>query len=269
MVKRLVLGLVFSLVMVSFAGAATHDYVISNAPGVTVRADINSVLQAIVTNNSGATEPATTYPNMWWYDTSTGLLKRRDNANTTWITVGLEAADTDGTLSANSDLKVATQKATKTYSDTKVIAPATNTADKIPQWNGANSKTLKDGLAVGTSANNLVQLDSNAKLPAIDGSALTNLSTTKLKVGTYAGNNGNGRAITGVGFQPDYLIIYYQGAAYSCQATDQDGGYAQWGNNYNTGAIDSFQADGFTISNSGNPNVNTTGRTYTYIAFKE
>jgi len=32
--------------------------------------------------------------------------------------------------------------------DTKVIAPATNTADYIPQWNGANSKTLKDGLAV-------------------------------------------------------------------------------------------------------------------------
>lgn len=29
-----------------------------------------------------------------------------------------------------------------------VLGPATNTADYIPQWNGANSKTLKDGLAV-------------------------------------------------------------------------------------------------------------------------
>jgi len=29
-----------------------------------------------------------------------------------------------------------------------VVGPATNTADYIPQWNGANSKTLKDGLAV-------------------------------------------------------------------------------------------------------------------------
>lgn len=29
-----------------------------------------------------------------------------------------------------------------------VIAPATNTADNIPQWNGSNSKTLKDGLTV-------------------------------------------------------------------------------------------------------------------------
>lgn len=31
-----------------------------------------------------------------------------------------------------------------------VIAPATNTDSYIPQWNGANSKTLKDGLAVPT-----------------------------------------------------------------------------------------------------------------------
>jgi hypothetical protein len=29
-----------------------------------------------------------------------------------------------------------------------VIGPATNTDSYIPQWNGANSKTLKDGLAV-------------------------------------------------------------------------------------------------------------------------
>lgn len=33
-----------------------------------------------------------------------------------------------------------------------VIGPATNTADYIPQWNGSNSKTLKDGLAVAATA---------------------------------------------------------------------------------------------------------------------
>ena len=30
---------------------------------------------------------------------------------------------------------------------------------------------------VGTSANKLIQLDSNAKIPAVDGSLLTNMST--------------------------------------------------------------------------------------------
>jgi hypothetical protein len=57
---------------------------------------------------------------------------------------------------------------------TKVIAPATNTASRVPRWNGANSKTLSDGLDVGTGANMLVQLDAAAKLPAVDGSQLTN-----------------------------------------------------------------------------------------------
>lgn len=54
-----------------------------------------------------------------------------------------------------------------------VIGPATNTANNVPQWNGANSKTLKDGLAVGTASNNIVQLNASAQLPAVDGSLLT------------------------------------------------------------------------------------------------
>jgi hypothetical protein len=39
---------------------ATHDYVIANASGAAVRADLNNALAAIVSNNSSATEPATT-----------------------------------------------------------------------------------------------------------------------------------------------------------------------------------------------------------------
>ncbi len=157
---------------------AQHDYVIDNQPGAAFRGDLNSVLSAIITNNSAATEPSVKYPNMWWFDTSTGLLKRRDNLNTTWITVGLEAADTDGTLSANSDLKIPTQKATKTYSDTKVIAPASTTENKVPQWD-STSKKLKDGLTLGTSANNIVQMDANAKLPPVDASQLLNVPSGK------------------------------------------------------------------------------------------
>lgn len=66
---------------------AQHDYVISNASGATVRADINSALAAEVSLNSGATAPATTYAYMWWADTTTGILKRRNAANSAWISV--------------------------------------------------------------------------------------------------------------------------------------------------------------------------------------
>ena len=42
----------------------------------------------------------------------------------------------------------------------------------------AQFKAALLGLPVGTSANNLVQLDGSARLPAVDGSQLTNLEAT-------------------------------------------------------------------------------------------
>jgi hypothetical protein len=54
-----------------------------------------------------------------------------------------------------------------------VIGPANNSDNYVPQWNGADSKTLKAGLAVGTGANNLLQLDANSKIPAVDGTQIT------------------------------------------------------------------------------------------------
>jgi hypothetical protein len=49
---------------------------------------------------------------------------------------------------------------------------SSTTSGLVPQW-GSTQKTLTTGLSVGTSANNLVQLDSSGKLPAVDGSRLT------------------------------------------------------------------------------------------------
>lgn len=40
-----------------------------------------------------------------------------------------------------------------------VIGPATNTDNKIPQWDGANSNTLKDGLAIGTTTGTIAAGD--------------------------------------------------------------------------------------------------------------
>mgnify|MGYP002623934250 FL=1 len=73
---------------------ATHDYIISNASGASVRADLNNALAAIVSNNSNATSPATTYAYQWWADTTTGQLKLRNSANNAWITI----FELDGTM---------------------------------------------------------------------------------------------------------------------------------------------------------------------------
>jgi hypothetical protein len=75
------------------------DYVVSNGTGAAVRSDINGQLAAIVTNNSGATEPTTTYAYQWWPDTTTGLLKIRNAANSAWVTVGTLASTNLGLAS--------------------------------------------------------------------------------------------------------------------------------------------------------------------------
>lgn len=61
-----------------------HDYNILDADGATVRADLNSLFQAIVELNSGAAEPATKFQYMWWADTTNAVLKQRNGANTAW-----------------------------------------------------------------------------------------------------------------------------------------------------------------------------------------
>ena len=67
---------------------AQHDYVIANQSGASFRSDLNNALSAVATNNSGTSEPSTTYAYQWWADTNTGLLKVRNAANSAWVTVG-------------------------------------------------------------------------------------------------------------------------------------------------------------------------------------
>ena len=78
---------------------AQHDYIISNQSGAAFRADLNNGLAAIVSQNSGAAQPSTTYAYQWWADTTTGLLKIRNAANSAWITVGTLASANLGLLS--------------------------------------------------------------------------------------------------------------------------------------------------------------------------
>ena len=75
-----------------------HDFNLGNATGASFRADANLALGAIAGNNSGATAPATTFAYQWWADTTTGLLKIRNAANSAWVTVGTLADATLGLL---------------------------------------------------------------------------------------------------------------------------------------------------------------------------
>lgn len=83
-----------------------HDYVINNQSAPAARADINAVLQAIATTNSGATAPVNTFANMLWYDTAANQLKKRNEADSAWLILGT-IDDTGGTFTPNSLLTTA------------------------------------------------------------------------------------------------------------------------------------------------------------------
>lgn len=70
------------------------DLNVANASGAAVRADINAHLDALASQSSGASAPTTTFPNQWWLDTSTNILKQRDNANTAWVNTASKAGTT-------------------------------------------------------------------------------------------------------------------------------------------------------------------------------
>ena len=67
---------------------AQHDYVIANDTAANVRSDLNDALSAIVSQNSGASAPSTTYANMIWYDSGNNILKIRSEADDAWIDMG-------------------------------------------------------------------------------------------------------------------------------------------------------------------------------------
>tara|TARA_R100000231_G_scaffold24264_3_gene22601 strand:+ start:2118 stop:3458 length:1341 start_codon:yes stop_codon:yes gene_type:complete len=71
-----------------------HDYVIDNSTGANVRVDINSVLQAIASNNSGSSAPSTTYAFQLFADTTNNVMKIRNSNNTDFI----ELFQLDGTF---------------------------------------------------------------------------------------------------------------------------------------------------------------------------
>lgn len=113
---------------------ATNDYIVANAAPSAVRNDLNQVFQAIVSNNSNATGPATTYAYMWWYDTTNDILKMRNKDNDAWVNVAFFNQTNDrffpyiGTtqvsafhdqddMSSNSATAVASQQSIKAYVD--------------------------------------------------------------------------------------------------------------------------------------------------------
>ena len=162
------------------------DYVVSNGTGAAVRSDINGQLAAIISQNSGATEPATMYAYQWWADTTTGLLKIRNSANNAWVTVGTLASVNLGLAAL----------ASPTFTGT-VTAPTftASTAVNIP-LGSAGSPTL---FFTGDTNNGLFSPGADIVALTTDGSERFRIAASG-QIGLGGANYGtSGQALTSNG----------------------------------------------------------------------
>lgn len=118
---------------------AQHDYVIDNQTAPAFRADLNSALSAIATNNGGGTAPSTTYGNMFWYDSSANILKMRNEADDDWI--NLFDLNQVSNSSFPSGLPYATEVEAQNGSDNTKVMTALRVFQAIGQANAAPVKT--------------------------------------------------------------------------------------------------------------------------------
>lgn len=143
---------------------AQHDMTLADQAGLAFLADLNDAVAALVSNNSGATAPATTYPYMWWADTTSGLLKQRNAANSAWITIGTLASTALGLLQASSNL-----------SD---VASASTARTNL-------------GLAIGTDVQAFMASASQAEMEAGTEAALRAMSPLRVKQAISALSSGS------------------------------------------------------------------------------
>lgn len=128
---------------------ATHDYVIDNQSASAFRGDLNSVLQAILTQNSSATAPTTATANMIWYDTTNKQLKKRNEAGSAWITLGTinEGA---GTFTPSGERALASQAQAEAGTDNTTVMTPLRVAEAIDAQVDATKVGLATaGLAYG------------------------------------------------------------------------------------------------------------------------
>jgi hypothetical protein len=93
----------------------TSYQVPAHPSGLDMRTQLNVIVLAILGDNAGPSEPPETYPGMMWGDTTASLLKRRNNVNDGWITIGpLDDFLGDVRKNANDAWNAAQNKVAKT-----------------------------------------------------------------------------------------------------------------------------------------------------------
>lgn len=133
---------------------AQHDYDVANGTGAAVRADLNSVLDAIVSLNSGTSAPTTTFAYQLWYDTTVGVLRIRNSSNTAWLLfsatqTGYATVATDADFTLTPITSAPNQRHTGTLTANRAITLSTTNAYAGMKFRITRTGTGAFNLSVG------------------------------------------------------------------------------------------------------------------------
>jgi hypothetical protein len=153
---------------------AQHDYDIANQSFPSFRTDLNNVLAAIRSTNSGSSAPSTPFANQLWYDSSANILYIRNEDND--ANIALFSLDQSNDVSALLATLIDVQDAS-----------GTNTA-------GTNL-TIRAGASTGNAAGGSIKLEvadggSSGSSVNAHATALTVLDDKKVLVGKGASDTG-------------------------------------------------------------------------------
>jgi len=194
--------------------AQSTDITLANQSGLAFRTELNSILAALSSLQSGSSAPSTTNAYQLWIDTSTtpAQLKIRNGANSAWIVVSSDVTATnlglaalsgatftgDVTMNAQSDVRfadsdssnyVALQGAATIGSNVTFTLPsADGSANQVLKTDGSGTLSFTDNTGAVTSVGGQTGAVTYATSWAV-GTGATAATNTDLDVsGTYAGN---------------------------------------------------------------------------------
>ena len=141
---------------------AQADYdLAAHLSGLNQRTEINSIFQAILSNNSGSTAPAVTVAYMIWVDTSNATyyyLRMRNHANDGWVILGIYTVVTKVYTSYTEDtIKLTGNQSIdgiKTFTTSPVV-PSPTTSGNIITMDNIIQKTAV-GIGYGAGAGGTV-----------------------------------------------------------------------------------------------------------------
>jgi len=167
-----------------------HDYNIANAPGATVRADVNALAEALASANAGNSAPSVTFAFMSWADTTNGLLKMRNPANSGWITIASISGSTylldNAVIAAPASGDWFGTNARVPRLDTSGIIEVGKTIDFHPDAAGTEDYRLRIDRATGANGAATITNTGTGGLNVVPGSGGFKVDGVEL-VGRYVG----------------------------------------------------------------------------------